>query len=82
MKGVAVGLVLAGMVMLVAVAEGADVTVDFDRSADLSRCGKYAWRAGDATAQDPLVHKRIVAAVEAALSRKGSWRWRTRRAAT
>jgi hypothetical protein len=51
-------------------ASAADVTVDYDRQADLSRCATYAWRDG-LQAPDPLMDKRIVAAVDGALSSKG-----------
>src|SRR6185295_17259318 len=49
-----------------------DVKVDYDPKADFSRCVTYAWSKGQ-PAQSPLVDKRIIDAIDAALAAKG-WR--------
>jgi hypothetical protein len=49
-----------------------DVSVDYDRKADFSRCATYAWAEGQ-PAQNPLVDRRIVDALDAALAARG-WR--------
>ena len=48
----------------------AGVSVDYDKSVDFSRYGTYAWLEGT-PAQNPLVQKRIVAAIEREIEAKG-----------
>lgn len=46
------------------------VSVDADKGADLARYRTYAWAPGT-SAQNPLIHQRIVAGIEAQLALKG-----------
>jgi len=46
------------------------VSVDFDKGTDFSKYKTYAWAAGT-PAENPMVHQRIVAGVEAQLAMKG-----------
>lgn len=46
------------------------VSVDFDKGTDFSKFRTYAWAAGT-PAQNPMVHQRIVAGIDAQLAIKG-----------
>lgn len=64
---------VAGMCLLLIVASTAlaqQVRVDFDKSADFSKYKTFAWIKGT-PAQNPLVHQRIVAGIEAQLALHG-----------
>jgi hypothetical protein len=68
-KGLAFCVLVAGL----GLANGGsaqEVSVDYDRQADFSRCRTYAWAAGR-PAESTLVDKRIVQAVDEALAAKG-----------
>jgi Domain of unknown function (DUF4136) len=51
-------------------ASAQDVSVDYDRQANFSKCSTYAWAKGQ-PAPSPLADKRIVDAIDAALAAKG-----------
>jgi len=64
-------LVIAICVSLVATAAWAQkVMVDYDKEVDFSKFQTYAWADGESAA-NPLVHKRIVNAIERQLASKG-----------
>jgi Domain of unknown function (DUF4136) len=67
---VAAGVLVAGLAVGAGSAAAQEVNLDFDRQADFSKCATYAWAKGQ-PAQDPLVDKRIVTAIDAALASKG-----------
>jgi len=46
------------------------VSVDFDKGTDFTKYKTYAWATGT-PAQNPMVHQRIVAGIEAQLAAKG-----------
>jgi hypothetical protein len=65
--------IAASLCLLLIVAGSAlaqKVSVDFDQSADFSKYKTFAWIKGT-PAQNPLVHQRIVAGIEAQLTGKG-----------
>lgn len=65
--------IIASICLLMIVAGSAlaqQVRVDFDKSADFSKYKTYAWIKGT-PAQNPLVHQRIVAGIEAQLALQG-----------
>jgi hypothetical protein len=66
----AVAVMSAALGLAVTSASAQDVTTDFDRRADFSKCATYAWAAGQ-PAGDPLADKRIVDAIDGALAAKG-----------
>jgi hypothetical protein len=63
---------VAGLGLGATRATAQEVNVDQDKQADLVRCATYAWVGGQ-PAQDPLVDKHIVEAIDGALAAKG-WR--------
>jgi hypothetical protein len=63
-------LVALGFALFSATASAQSVTFDYDKSADFSKFKTYSWTAGT-TLGDELNHKRIVAAVDSQLARKG-----------
>ena len=63
-------LCTAGLALLTTTAMAQDVTYDYDKTADFSRIKTYAWEGGT-NVNDPLNHKRIVAAVDSQLAAKG-----------
>ena len=70
MKPKNVAALLVALLLLSASALAQKVSVDYDRSADFTKYKTYAWAEGT-PAKDPLMHERIVAAVEAQLNAKG-----------
>lgn len=52
-------------------ASAQEVSVDYDKRADLSKCATYAWAKGQ-PARDPLIDKHIIEAIDEALAAKGS----------
>lgn len=46
------------------------VNVDYDKSTDFSKYKTYAWASGT-SAENPMVHQRIIAGIEAQLAAKG-----------
>jgi uncharacterized protein DUF4136 len=69
---VVAAFVVAGLSLGPRSAMAQDVSVDYDRHADFSRCTTYAWAPGH-PAQSPLVDGHIVEAIDGALVRRG-WR--------
>lgn len=63
-------LCTAGLMLLAGGAAAQDVSYDYDRSANFSAYGTYAWVSGTSQA-DNLNHARIVAAVDRQLAAKG-----------
>ena len=64
---------VAVMVALLLISSGVfaqKVSTDFDNEAEFSKYKTYAWAKG-APARDPLMHQRIVAAIDAQLVAKG-----------
>ena len=66
---IATMLCTAGLALLTTTASAQDVTYDYDRTADFSSIRTYAWEGGNVN--DPLNHRRIVAAVDSQLAAKG-----------
>lgn len=62
--------IAAAFVAFGAVAFAQTVSFDFDRSADFRRFRTYAWAEGTVVAE-PLIHQRLVNAVDAQLAAKG-----------
>lgn len=69
---VAFYIFVAGLGLGATTATAQDVNVDHDQQADFSRCATYAWAKGQ-PAQNPLVDKHIVDAIDGALAARG-WR--------
>ena len=63
-------LYTAGLALLTTTASAQGVTYDYDKAADFSKIRTYAWEGGG-NVNDPLNHKRIVAAVDSQLGAKG-----------
>ena len=63
-------LCTAGLALVTTAASAQQVTYDYDRTADFSKITTYAWD-GAGNINDPLNHKRIVAAVDSQLAAKG-----------
>jgi Domain of unknown function (DUF4136) len=71
MKMAAVGFYLVASLGLSATRAAAqEVSVDYDRQADFSKCATYAWAPGTPSG-NPLADRRIVEAIDAALASKG-----------
>lgn len=68
--GLRMYVLVAGLGLGAASASAQDVSVDYDKAADFSRCATYAWAKGQ-PADNPLVDKRIVKAIDGALAPKG-----------
>jgi hypothetical protein len=60
----------AGLLFTGTAAQAQNVTYDYDRSAPFAAYRTYAWVPGT-DVPDPLVHKRIVAAIDSELAAKG-----------
>jgi len=69
-KRFAVALVAVSVGLAAGSAQAQDVSVDYDKGADFSACATYAWAKGQ-PAPNPLVDRRIVAAIEAELAARG-----------
>jgi hypothetical protein len=63
-------LCTAGLALLTTTASAQEVTYDYDKTADFSKIKTYAWDGGS-NLNDPLNHRRIVAAVDSQLAAKG-----------
>jgi hypothetical protein len=63
-------IAVAGVWLGAAPAHAMDVSVDYDKQAQFSRCETYAWEKGQ-PAQNPLADKRIVEAIDAQLAGRG-----------
>ena len=61
-------VVLACVIPLVASAQKVDV--DYDKAVDFSKARTYAWQTGQPAAS-PLLHKRIISAIDRQLAAKG-----------
>ena len=61
---------LVGLGLTATSAMAQEVVVDHDKTADFSKCATYAWAKGQ-PADNPLVDKRIVEAIDGALAREG-----------
>lgn len=64
-------LLIAGFGFAPALASAQDVSVDYDKQADLSKCATYSWTKGQ-PAPDPLVDKHIIEAIDEGLAARGS----------
>lgn len=69
-RGMAAFVLVAGLALLPTGAIAQNVSVDYDQQADLSGCATYAWVTGQ-PAENPLVHKNIMNAIDGALAGKG-----------
>ena len=69
-KAVAFYLFVAGLGLGATTATAQDVSVDYDKQADFSRCATYAWVEGRPAA-DSLADKHIVDAIDGALAARG-----------
>jgi hypothetical protein len=69
-RAMAVPILVAGLGAGAGRVAAQDVSVDYDRGADFSGCGTYAWAEGQ-PAENPLVDKRIVEAIDRSLAAKG-----------
>ena len=67
---VAAYVFVAGLGLGASAASAQEVSVQYDKQADFSRCTTYAWTAGQ-PAQNPLADKNIVAAIDEALGARG-----------
>jgi uncharacterized protein DUF4136 len=65
-----VALPIVCVCLLPSLARAQKVNVDFDKSVDFAKFKTYAWQEGQSAA-NPLVHKRIVNAIEGQLTAKG-----------
>jgi len=66
-----ISLLIVCAVLIPVMAWAQKVNVDYDRGADFSKYKTFAWQDGRSAAPNPLVHKRIVSAIESQLASKG-----------
>src|SRR5262245_29827880 len=63
-------LLIICLSLMPALAQAQKISVDYDKEADFSRYKTYSWLSGQ-LAPNPLVHKRIVDAIDRQLASKG-----------
>lgn len=63
-------LVILGVCLMPIAAQAQRVNVDYDKAVDFSKYKTYAWETGQ-PAPNPLVHKRILNAIDNQLAAKG-----------